>query len=87
VPRETSSPSEGANKEPILTEDELAQVNKLLLWAQMHDDCMLFSQLVTMPRLMEFVYLVAITTGGSRKRSANETTRVLVDLSPPATIT
>ena len=47
----------------------------------MHDDCMLFSQLVIVPRLIEFVYSVVNTTGGSRKRLADETTRVLVDLS------
>ena len=41
----------------------------------MHDDCMLFS---------EFMYSVTNTVGGSRKRSADETTRVLVDQSPPA---
>ena len=77
----------GANKEPILTEDELAQISKIFLWAQMHDDCMLFSQLVTVPRLVEFVYLVVNTASGSRKRPMDKTTRVPVDRSPLATNT
>ena len=50
----------------------------------MHDDCMFFSILVTMPRLMEFMFPVADTADGSRSRPVDEPTRILIDSSPLA---
>ena len=74
-------PSYWANRDPTLTEDELARVNKILLWARMHKDCMFFGVLVTVPRLTKFVYAKA--GDGSRSKPAEESTKVLVDLSRP----
>ena len=48
----------------------------------MHDDYIFFSGLVTLPRLMEFVYSIANTVDRLRSRPADESTRILVDSNP-----
>ena len=82
VPRETNIPSNRANKEPILTKDELNRVNKIIKCSRMHNDCMYFGVLVSMSRLMEFVYATAADWSS---KSASESTRIPVDSSPPTT--
>ena len=47
IPRETRAPSAHASKVPRLTEAELAWVNKILAWAQKHEDLMGYSNLIT----------------------------------------
>jgi hypothetical protein len=45
VPRETCTPSVNASKKPILSEEEMSHVNKLLVWAQQNRDLMSFLKL------------------------------------------
>ena len=51
--------SEKGHKEPNMTRSEITRVNDVLKWAQRHDLCMFYDVLATVPRLMEFVYVLA----------------------------
>ena len=45
---------------PRLTPNEVSRVNDVLNWARKHDSRMLFEVLCIVPRLMEFVYKLAV---------------------------
>ena len=66
-------PSDRANKEPILTKDELNWVNEIIKWSQIHDDCMYFGVLVLVPGLMEFMYA---TSADGLSKPAGKSTRL-----------
>ena len=74
-------PSDKANKEPILTKDELDRVNDVIQWSQTHENCMNFGVLVTVPRLIEFMYEISVV--GAVGSLAGKSTRVPIDPSPP----
>jgi hypothetical protein len=73
-------PSDRASQEPILTKEELTQVNNVIQWSQTHEESVYFGVLVTVLRLMEFVYETNVTWATSR--SVGESARVSVDPSP-----
>ena len=73
--------SDRAGQEPILTKKELLRVNKVIQWSQKHEKCMYFGSFVTVPRLMEFVY--EIHPVEARSRLIADSTRILVNQSPP----
>jgi hypothetical protein len=72
--------SERGHQELVLTLSELAQVNKVLKWAQKHDACTFYGMLASVSRLMEFVYTPAVHMS---VKLTEEVARVLVNLGPP----
>jgi hypothetical protein len=81
VPRETNMLSERGNKQPTLTKGELARVIDVLKWGRLHEVCTYYGVLVSVPRLMEFVYAPAAHVS---VKLTEEVTRVPVNPSPPA---
>ena len=74
-------PSDRAFKEPVLTNEEIKQVNDVIQWSQTHENCMYFGSLVTVLRLLEFVYNVKAFRVASRP--VGEIARILEDPSLP----
>ena len=85
VPWERSLLALDAHKEPILFEEEIVRVNKVLAWARIHEDAMYYNQLVTVTKLNMYLYSAIDTAGRSRKRLASEAANnlMLVASNPP----
>jgi hypothetical protein len=70
VPLETCTPSTSASKEPILSEEKMSHVNKLLVWAQQNRDLMSYSKLFVAAMEVEHLNPIEGVVGVTRRRSA-----------------